>query len=231
LTTRNIEYLASEDSSIGLIALRRRELLSRPGTVVTEITLDHEFLMSSLHTASERALADVAVAMHGGENLRAIVGGLGLGYTAEAVLAAKQVADLEVVEFLEPVIDWMKNGLVPLSEKLGADARLRVSHGDVYARLWSEPTDPWDLVLIDVDHSPDEPLGPESDSFYSEEGLRRARAHLAPGGILGVWSYAESSPFADALARVFPEVKVEEVRFWNHICEEEETNWLFFARG
>ena len=228
---KNIEYLASEESTIGLIALRRRELLSRPGTVVTEITLDHEFLMSSLHTASERALSEVAVAMHDGEGLRVLIGGLGLGYTADAVLASPQVAAVEVVEFLAPVIRWVESGLVPLSESLAADARLTIRQGDVYDRVWTPPSETWDLILIDVDHSPDEPLGEESDRFYTEAGLLRAREHLAPGGVLGVWSYAECSPFADALARVFPEVRVEPVRFWNHICDEEETNWLFFARG
>jgi spermidine synthase len=198
---------------------------------VTEITLDHEFLMSSLHTASERALADIAVEMHGGDDLRVIVGGLGLGYTAEAVLGSKRVATLEVVEYLAPVIHWVESGLVPLSDTLKRDERLSITRGDIYARLSQPPAACWDLILIDVDHSPDEPLGEESDSFYTEEGLRRARAHLAPGGVLGVWSYAECSPFADALGRVFPEVRVEPVRFWNHIIDEEETNWLFFARG
>jgi spermidine synthase len=229
--TANIEYLASEESPIGLICLRRRELLSRPGTVITEITLDHQFLMSSLHTASERALSDVAVAMHGGSGLRVLVGGLGLGYTAEAVLATERVAHVEVVEYLAPVISWTERGLIPLSETLNGDARLAISQGDVYARVARAGEESWDLILIDVDHSPDEPLGGESESFYTEDGLRRARAHLAPEGVLGVWSYAECSPFATALGRVFPEVRVEPVVFRNHLLEEDETNWLFFARG
>ena len=57
-----------------------------------------------------------------------------------------------------------------------------------------------------------------------------AKNHLAPNGILGVWSYAESPPFADALRRVFREVRVEPVTFDNPVLGEDETNWLFFAR-
>ena len=53
----NIEILADETTPLGPLCLRRRELLSEPGTVVTEITLDHQLLMSSYYTASERALA------------------------------------------------------------------------------------------------------------------------------------------------------------------------------
>jgi hypothetical protein len=37
----NIEFLAYEATTLGDLCLRRRELLSRPGTVITEITLDH----------------------------------------------------------------------------------------------------------------------------------------------------------------------------------------------
>ena len=60
-----------------------------------------------------------------------------------------------------------------------------------------------DVILIDVDHSPDERLGDESISFYTTQGLLAARRHLAADGVLAVWSYAESSPFADALRDVF----------------------------
>ncbi len=51
----NLEFLAYEDTPLGPLCLRRRELLSDPGTVVTEVTLNHQFLMSSLHNDSERA--------------------------------------------------------------------------------------------------------------------------------------------------------------------------------
>ena len=53
----NLEILAYEMTSLGDLCLRRRELLSRPGTVITEITLDHQLLMSSYNTVSERAFS------------------------------------------------------------------------------------------------------------------------------------------------------------------------------
>jgi spermidine synthase len=225
------DYLAAEESPLGLVCLRRRAIGSGPDEFATEITLDHQFLMSSANTASERALADRALALHAGTELSVLVGGLGLGYTAHAVLASPRVARLEVVEYLEPVIGWLRAGDLPLSAELARDARFAVARGDVYARLAAEPAGRWDLILIDVDHSPEEPLGRESDSFYREAGLARARRHLAPGGVFGVWSYAESPRFAAALARVFAEVRVEPVRFENRVVGDEETNWLFFARG
>lgn len=231
LSAPGIEILAYEDTPLGLLCLRRR---TRPGgrsEQVTEITLDHEFLMSSLHTDSERALARTAVAMHGGADLRVLVGGLGLGYTAAAVLDADAVASVEVVEYLPQVIAWMREGLVPLSERLRLEPRLSITRGDVYERLARPGTPQFDLVLIDVDHSPDERLDEGPGAFYTRSGLERARTHLAPGGVLGVWSYAESSPFAAALRDTFAEVKVEEVAFVNAHTGEPQSDWLFFARG
>lgn len=225
-----IEILAYETTPLGVLCLRRRALLSLPGTMVTEITLNHEFLMSSYHTASERRLATHALDMHGGESLRVLVGGLGLGYTAREVLASQRVAAVEVVEFLPQVIDWLERGLFPLADELKADKRFSVSAGDVYKRLAQPPGEPFDVILIDVDHAPDENLADSNTSFYSEQGLRRAKMHLAPQGVLGVWSYAESSPFADALHRVFQSVTVEEVTFKNDLIDQVVTDWLFFGR-
>jgi spermidine synthase len=230
MSPSNLEILAYEETPLGPLCLRRRELLSSPGTVVTEITLDHAFLMSSHNTASERALARVAVEMHAGEALSVLVGGLGLGYTAHAALESPRVACLEVVELLPQVIAWLRQDLVPLSRSLLSDARFIPTQGDVYARLASPPAARFDLILVDVDHAPDDRLNEANASFYTEAGLVSAREHLAPGGILGVWSYAESSEFSLALRNVFAEVRMEPVTFFNELVEEETTDWLFFAR-
>jgi spermidine synthase len=228
--TSNVEVLAYEESSLGVVCLRRRELLSMPGTVVTEITLDHELLVSSFHTASERALATCALERHSGGELRVLIGGLGLGYTAFEVLQSARVARVEVVELLPQVVEWLQSGRVPLSPELNGDERFEVVAGDIYALLEAPAGPRYDLILIDVDHSPDERLAEGNAGFYSPAGLALAKAHLAKGGVLGVWSYAECSPFADALRTVFGRVDVETVSFDNRLIDERETNWLFLAR-
>ena len=231
MSKSNLEILAFESSPLGLLCLRRRELLSQPGTIVTEVTLNHEFLMSSLYTDSERALAGSALQMHSGANLRILIGGLGLGYTAREALLSERVARVEVMELLPQVIDWLDDGLVPLSSELRTDRRLVVTQGDVYRRLADPPEELLDIILIDVDHSPDERLGRASDEFYSTNGMLAARRHLAADGVLAVWSYAESSPFADALRQVFGHVIVEPICYDNHLIYEPQTNWLFLARA
>jgi len=226
-----IDVLAYEPSPSGMICLRRRAVPNEPGVFATEITLDHQFLMSSANTQSERELAARALELHGGANLRVLVGGLGLGYTAAAALRCDSVGSVEVVELLAPVLDWLERGWFPLAGELRADARFAARQGDVYAELAAPPARLHDLILIDVDHSPAEHLGASSAGFYTAEGLAAAKRHLAPGGVLGVWSYAESTRFADALRAVFSDVRVASVRFENAVVAGSETNWLFFARA
>ena len=177
----NLEILAYEDTPLGPLCLRRRELLSEPGTVVTEVTLNHEFLMSSYNTDSERAISNRSIEIHGGNKLTALVGGLGLGYTAREFLAHENVASVEVVEYLPQVIDWLQSDLVPLSAELNDCEHLKITAGDVYQRLLAEPTERFDLIVIDVDHSPDDQLGEEDHAFYAAAGLLKAKAHLREG--------------------------------------------------
>ncbi len=225
------EILDYADTPLGPLCLRRRELLSKRGTIVTEVTLNHEFLMSSYNTISERALADEALRLHPGVDLRVLVGGLGLGYTALEVLRSPRVERVEVVEFLPEVIGWLERGLLPLATELAADRRLRVVEGDIYELLREPPRDTHDLILIDVDHNPDEVLHPANAWFYTVGGLKRAREHLAPGGVLAVWSSEEDASFARALEQVFPFVRVEPVVWHNELIDKEQRDDLFLARA
>lgn len=229
MSKSKLEILAYDESPLGPLCLRRRELLSQPGTFVTEVTLNHEFLMSSLYTDSERVLAHTAIESHGENDLSVMVGGLGLGYTAYEALQSPRVARAEVVELLPEVIGWMRDGLVPLSPELNNEPRFTIAQGDVYQRLAEPPAQLFDVIMIDVDHSPDERLAEGSISFYSVQGLQAAKRHLNPGGVLAVWSYAESSPFAAALREVFANVRVEPVSYENQLIDQQRTDWLFFA--
>ena len=224
------EVLDIQDTDLGELCLRRRELVSRPGMIITEVTLDHGFLMSSYHTESERRLAEVALEMHEGTDLSVLVGGLGLGFTAQAALASNRVARVEVVELLEPVIAWLDQGWLPTGETLAADSRLEITQGDVYARLLGPAQQRFDLVLIDVDHAPEEPLDPGSAPFYTADGLGAVAQHLSPGGVLAVWSTDPSPAFEDDLRSVFGQVEIEIVRWWNDLIDVDKEDTLFTAR-
>ena len=203
-----------------------------------EIKLGDEFLMSSLFTASEEALARLGLAALDGKQLDVVVGGLGLGYTARTVLESPKVASLAVVEMLVPVIDWHRKGLLPLGAGLVADPRCRFVQGDFFEFAASEqgfdPASPgrrFDAILLDIDHSPEALLDERSASFYQPDGLRAMAAHLKPGGIFGLWSNDGPDPvFTERLASVFAEAWAEPVTFHNPLLGTPFTQSVYLAR-
>src|SRR5207244_4863302 len=105
------EELDYRPTPLGALSLRRRRELSL-GVDVFEIKLGDDHLMSSLFTASEIALARLGLANPCRPDLDVVVGGLGLGYTAQAVLEHATVKSLIVVEALDAVIDWHQTALL-----------------------------------------------------------------------------------------------------------------------
>jgi spermidine synthase len=224
-------------TAIGALSLRRRRELSL-GVDVFEIKLGDEFLMSSLFTASEIALARLGLAELSGADLDVVVGGLGLGYTAQAVLEHEAVTSLVIVEALDAVIDWHQKGLLPLGPVLTTDPRSRFVCGDFFALAASgEGFDPdaparrFDAILVDIDHSPGFLLDPQNADFYEPGGLKRLAAHLNPGGVFGLWSNElPDEPFTARLAEVFAAARAERVTFHNPLQNRDFTQTVYLAR-
>ena len=233
--------LAWSPTPMGEVSLRRRED-PVSGVTVFEVKLGDDFLMSSLFTVAEVELARQALARCPGPALDVAVGGLGLGYTAEAVLADPRVRELVVVDALEPVIDWHRRGLVPLGTVLLADPRCRVVHADFFALNDDAGFDParpdrlFDAVIVDIDHSPRHRLTgatasiPSAVDFYGVEGVRRLAGHLEPGGVFALWSNdPPDDGYLDVLRAVFVDVVAEIVRFPNPLQDTEATNTVYLA--
>ena len=231
------EELAWQDTPMGAISLRRR---LDPSLLVDvyEVKLGEEFLMSSLFTVAEIALATLGLAELSGIDLDVAVGGLGLGYTARAVLDDTRVTSLLVVEAVEEVIRWHERRLLPDVVGLCADPRTRLQHGDFFAMAESavgfDPTMPqrrFDAILLDVDHTPRHVLHPSHAAFYTPAGLRCLTLHLRPGGVFALWSDdPPDSDFLVALNEAFASVRAEVVRFSNPITGGDSANTVYIAR-
>ena len=133
-----LEELGWERTPIGEISLRRRV---DPGTGedVYEVKLDDDYLMSSRYTAGEVELSRLALA-HAPERdgLRVVVGGLGLGFTAAAVLDDPRVGELVVVDIDHSPRNVLAAAHAPFYTAAGT-RRLRdhLTPGGVFA-LWSD---------------------------------------------------------------------------------------------
>ena len=234
--TPAIEIVERKDTPLGELVLRRRRTPS--GGAAHEILLAGALLMASAVDETERALATLAL-----EGLRdrpadVLVGGLGLGATAEAALAFENVRSVTVIEFLPEVIDWHRRGLLPAGPGLTRDPRCRLLAADVFSVLGSrghrrahpEAGGPFDAILLDVDNSPEHLLHAAHGSFYAKTGLARARARLTPGGVLAVWAAGAPSPaFLRRLAAAFPRATAHPLRFHNLLNDAPETHTIYVA--
>lgn len=234
-----LEELAFHHTLLGELILRRRTVPSLDNAEVFEIKLDDAFLMSSLNTETEVALAKIPLKQLGEGTHDVLIGGLGLGYTAKAALDCANVRTVSVIEVLPQVIDWHRRGIVPLGRWLMAEPRFKVIHGDFFEwALSHEAVTQEDLpqsfgaILIDIDHSPEYLLHPAHRRFYEEESLRRLAEHLAPGGVFGLWSAdPPQASFVRKMEAVFDTVTTHEVEFFDLLRNEPDANTIYLAHG
>jgi len=235
--SRAFEHLDSQPTAIGEISLRRR-LEPTLQVDVWEVKLGGEFLMSSLFTAGEEAVADLglaAVSAADEAELRVVVGGLGLGHTARRALADPRVGSMHVVEALAPVIGWHERHLVPLGAQLTGDPRCVFVHGDFFAMI-DDGFPPGighdlDAILLDIDHTPSHLLDASHAGFYRQDGLRRVLDHLRPGGVFSLWSdeFAPNEEFVEIMRTVFATVDAHVVAFPNHYTGSASTSTIYVA--
>jgi spermidine synthase len=235
--SRAFEELDRRPTPMGEISLRRR-LEPTLQIDVYEAMLGEEHLMSSLFTAAEVALAQLGLLAVTATELDVVVGGLGLGYTAQAVLQDPRVRSLHVVEALAEVIEWHERHLLPLSPALLDDARCHLVQGDFFAMVAGGhgfgPGLPHEVhaVLVDIDHTPHHLLHPSHAPFYAVEGLRRLAGRLVPGGVFALWSDEPPDDGYLAVVRdVFSSCEAHVVRFPNHHTGGEAANTVYVASG
>ncbi|MGQ0845706.1 MAG: spermidine synthase [Sporichthyaceae bacterium] len=229
------EELDFRPTPMGELSLRRR-LDPATGVEIHEVKLDEDFLMSSLFVEAEIAISRIALDLLPGTDLDVAVGGLGLGFTAVAVLDDARVRSLIVLDALPEIIEWNRRGLIPNGVRLAADERCRLVHADFFAAAASPGLDPdaperrFDAIVVDIDHSPSHWLHPSHGAFYTPAGLARLRGHLRPGGVFTLWSNdPPESDFLALLAAEFPGADAEVVSFANPLQDRLATNTVYVA--
>ena len=173
--------------------------LARRGEVV-ELVVDGAFAMDSVDTTTERALATLALARVPGDDLRVVVGGLGLGFTVRALLDEPRVARVDVVELHPPLVAWARAGLVPPLVGLLDDPRVSLTVADVLGVVPTLPAGTVDVLLLDVDNGPGFLIHPGNAEVYRARFLAAAARTLSSRGVLAVWSADPAPALADVLA-------------------------------
>lgn len=237
------EEIDFQQTPLGDISLRRRSEPRLDNVIIYEVKLNEEFLMSSLFTEAEVQLSilglkEIQNTFSPDEKLNIVVGGLGLGYTAAKVLENSAVASLDVIEYMQPVIDWHKQKLVPLGEVLVNDARCKLTHADFYELAKRknsgfdsvQPNQLTHAVLLDIDHSPSHLLNENNTSFYTQEGLEHLASKLYSKGIFGLWSNElPDQAFMELLDSVFESTHAHIIKFPNPYTNAESANTVYLS--
>ena len=213
------EELDYANTPIGEISLRKRyDRFTQQW--VHEVRLGDEYLMSSQFNASEIALARLGMAEAPDEELLVLVAGLGLGFTAHTALSDPRASHLSVVELIGAVIDWHKRDLVPDTIGLAADPRCELIEADFFELVRSGRCPEVDVLLVDIDHSPDNLRSPDHGDFYEASGLQAAANALSRHGVFALWSDdAPDEGMLDHLLTAFTRARAEIVDFDNPITD------------
>jgi spermidine synthase len=177
------------------------------------ILANGQSLMSSRMHGSEEAAATLACrhVRHLPEP-HVLVGGLGMGFTLRAALDLLPAAGtVTVAELVPAVIEWNRGPLGSLAGHPLEDLRVRVETCDVAMTLRAN-RGRFNAIVLDVDNGPSAFTASSNAALYDNQGLAAARAALAEGGMLSVWSSREDRKFEQRLRYAGFDVQVERVR-------------------
>ena len=222
MQTETTVEIARAESERGEVVLRRR--VSPQGADVLELRVNGVFVMDTLETGTEIDLAAVALDLVP-DPRDVVVGGLGLGFTTQRVLADPRVEQVMVVEIEDSLIGWMRDGTVPHGPALLADQRVTMINADI-AMAIAEARSTYDLVLLDVDNGPGYLVHDANELLYQVPFLRDVRRVTRQA--LVIWSAATSTELEEALAEVFDDVRA--LPYDVRLGERSETYWLYVAR-
>jgi spermidine synthase len=222
-----MEYveIARAESERGELVLRERRPEAAPPAL--ELRANGIFVMDTVETSTERALAGAALALVA-DPRAVVVGGLGLGFTLREVLADRRVERCAVVEIEPALVDWMRDGTVPHGPALLADDRVVVVTADVAAALAEAGPASYDLVLLDVDNGPRHLVHERNAGLYATAFLSRAATVLRPGGALVVWSADEAPDLEVAMREAVGDAEARP--FDVQLQGRDERYWLYVAR-
>lgn len=190
--------IARADGPRGEVVLRRRGVGE---DAVDELIVNGAFAMDSAETGSERALAELVW-----PGASVLVGGLGLGFTVEALLQAR-VGPVDVVEIEEALVTWADADITARLGRVARNPRVRLWVADVHAVLTGAqptPAGPWDAILLDVDNGPDFLIHAENAALYGSDGVLAAVSRLNPGGILAIWCQGAHAGLLSRLRAIDP---------------------------
>lgn len=170
-------------------------------------------LMNNSMRGSEQALGRIGCEhLRDSKQAKVLIGGLGMGFTLNAALAAlPPCANVVVSELMAEVEQWARGPLSHIFGECLDDPRVEIRIEDVHRTIQAGPAT-FDAILLDVDNGPEGLTQRSNDRLYDAWGLKRARFALKPDGVLAIWSGSPDRKFKSRLRRCGFEVEERRVQ-------------------
>ena len=175
-------------------------MLAKRGNEISIRVAGVELMNSRDHSSEDELGRQSAARITAAKAPRVLIGGLGFGFTLRAALDALPAeAKVDVVELVPAIVRWNRTILAELAGNPLADPRVTVIEDDVKNVI--EKATGYDAIVLDVDNGPN-PIYDGNADLYKRRGLSAAKAALAHGGWLAVWSSFSSKTFTTWLRDV-----------------------------
>jgi len=187
-----------------------------------EIIYNGVFLMSTYNGVSERAAVGDAlknVGERSDNQMRVLMGGLGMGFSLQETLKCPQVQRVVVAEIEPVVIRWNQEHLGEENNRAVSDPRVELVNID-FAELLKEkaeqagrsPHHTYQVVMVDTDNGSSWLSLPSNSCLYRDEGLNLIIKCLSPGGVACFWCSKREGDFEQRLRNYFQEVHFKMVK-------------------
>ncbi|PQJ29758.1 hypothetical protein BSZ32_15575 [Rubritalea profundi] len=192
-------------------------------------------LMSTEQTYSEEMLTDIGCKhilpdkKTRPEHPCVLIGEMGLGFTLKRALQlVGKPATVKVSELMPQLIAWNRTFLVEYNGPLLDDSRTKITQGDFFDTIHSKSTSSYDVLLIDIDNTPDELITAGNYRLYSPTFLAKLQCILKPGGYVTYWLSEPAPKLKKLLGKAG--FKVEEHAARPQIKAKRSRHCIYFAR-
>ncbi len=184
----------------GELQLQRWTETDEKGQPVYEVIFNGVFLMASYNELSEKALATLAIEplTSDRQDLRILIGGLGIRYSLRATLDDDRIQAVDVVEIEEHIIRWSKGVFSKQNHHACSDSRVHVIQMDLGDYI-TQTDKTYDAIILDIDNGPTWLALASNQRLYEKPALRKFRALLRDAGVFTIWAPHQCAPFQNRL--------------------------------
>lgn len=194
-----------------------------------EMVIDGIYIMASYNNLSSELLITNSLAKtRNTENVKVLIGGLGMGFTLKEAAKFKEIQDIHVVELQPTVLEWNKTFYEEYNGGALNDKRVKVILGDFYDYVL-KTANKYDIISMDIDNGPMMLVKEDNSRVYNLEFFKRIKQILNSGGVFVIWSCTYDPQLIAEAKKIYKDCEMEEIIENHH--GKKVPYYLYFVRN